>query len=65
VRGSIVLLLDVLDDVLILRPDDFHDDGTASRSSTCALHEANKKIDPTLLVDRLVAMTSRRPASRI
>lgn len=55
VLGSIVLLPDVLDDVaLILRPDDFYDDAHRMLFvHMCALHEANKKIDPTLLVDRL------------
>jgi replicative DNA helicase len=55
VLGSIVLLPDVLDDVvLMLRPDDFYDDAHRKLFvHMCALHEANKKIDPTLLVDRL------------
>jgi replicative DNA helicase len=55
VLGSIVLLPDVLDDViLIVRPDDFYDDAHRKLFvHMCALHEANKKIDPTLLVDRL------------
>jgi replicative DNA helicase len=55
VLGSVVLLPDVLDDViLIVRPDDFHDDAHRKLfEHMCALHEANKKIDPTLLVDRL------------
>ena len=55
VLGSIVLLPDVLDDVvLIIRPDDFYDDAHRRLfAHMCALHEANKKIDPTLLIDRL------------
>jgi replicative DNA helicase len=55
VLGSIVLLPDVLDDIaLILRPDDFYDDAHRRLFlHMCALHEANKKIDPTLLIDRL------------
>src|SRR5262245_59899598 len=55
VLGSIVLLPDVLDDlVLILRPDDFYDDAHRKLfAHMCALHEANRKIDPTLLIDRL------------
>lgn len=55
VLGSIVLLPDVLDDVvMILRPDDFYDDAHRKLFlHMCGLHEANKKIDPTLLIDRL------------
>ena len=55
VLGSIVLLPDVLDEiVLILRPDNFYDDAHQKLFvHMCALHESNKKIDPTLLVDRL------------
>jgi replicative DNA helicase len=55
VLGSVVLLPDVLDDVvLILRPDDFYDDAHRRLfGHMCALHEASKKIDPTLLIDRL------------
>src|ERR687892_2276164 len=55
VLGSIVLLPDVLDDVvLILRPDDFYDDAHRKLfAHMAALHEASKKIDPTLLIDRL------------
>jgi replicative DNA helicase len=55
VLGSIVLLPDVLDDVvMILRPDDFYDDAHRKLfTHMCALHEAGKKIDPTLLIDRL------------
>ena len=55
VLGSVVLLPDVLDDVvLIIRPDDFYDDAHRKLfSHMVALHESSKKIDPTLLVDRL------------
>jgi replicative DNA helicase len=55
VLGSIVLLPDVLDDVvMIVRPDDFYDDAHRRLfAHMCALHEANKKIDLTLLMDRL------------
>lgn len=55
VLGSIVLLPEVLDEViLILRPDDFYDDAHSKLYvHMCGLHEANKKIDPTLLADRL------------
>src|SRR5436190_15274908 len=55
VLGSIVLLPDVLDDVIqILRPDDFYDDAHRKLFlHMTALHESSKKIDPTLLVDRL------------
>ncbi len=55
VLGSIVLLPDVLDDVvMIIRPSDFYDEGHAKLfEHMCGLHESNKKIDPTLLVDRL------------
>ncbi len=55
VLGSIVLLPDVLDDVvLIVRPDDFYDDAHRKLfAHMVTLHEANKKIDPTLLIDRL------------
>ncbi|ADB17335.1 replicative DNA helicase [Pirellula staleyi DSM 6068] len=53
--GSIVLLPDVLDDVvMIVRSEDFYDDAHRKLfSHMCALHEGNKKIDPTLLIDRL------------
>jgi replicative DNA helicase len=55
VLGSIVLLPDVLDDVvMILRPDDFYDDAHRKLFvHMTALHEAGKKIDDTLLVNRL------------
>lgn len=53
--GSIVLLPDVLDDVvMIVRSEDFYDDAHKRLfTHMCALHEGNKKIDPTLLIDRL------------
>jgi replicative DNA helicase len=55
VLGSIVLLPDVLDDiVMILRPDDFYDDAHRLLFvHMTALHESGKKIDDTLLVNRL------------
>src|SRR5206468_1145803 len=55
VLGSIVLLPDVLDDVvMILRPDDFYDDAHRKLFvHMTALHEMGKKIDDTLLVNRL------------
>src|SRR3954466_2328790 len=55
VLGSIVLLPDVLDDiVMVLRPDDFYDDAHRKLfQHMVALHEAGKKIDDTLLVNRL------------
>src|SRR5438874_5522749 len=55
VLGSIVLLPDVLDDiVLLLRPDDFYDDAHRKLFvHMTALHESGKKIDDTLLVNRL------------
>src|SRR4051812_6306178 len=55
VLGSIVLLPDVLDDIVMaLRPHDFYDDahGILFEHMT-ALHESGKKIDGTLLVNRL------------
>ncbi|MBW8883191.1 MAG: replicative DNA helicase [Planctomycetia bacterium] len=55
VLGSIVLLPDVLDDVvMVLRPDDFYDDAHRKLFvHMTALHETGKKIDDTLLVNRL------------
>src|SRR6478752_10151875 len=55
VLGSIVLLPDVLDDVVMLvRPDDFYDDAHRKLFlHMVALHETGKKIDDTLLVNRL------------
>jgi replicative DNA helicase len=57
VLGSIILLPDVLDDVVMLvRPDDFYDDAHRKLfMHMVALHEAGKKIDDTLLVNRLKA----------
>lgn len=57
VLGSIVLLPDVLDDVsLLVRPEDFYDEAHRKLFQQMRdLHEANKKIDPTLLIDRLKA----------
>jgi replicative DNA helicase len=51
VLGSIVLLPDVLDDVImIVKPTDFYDEGHSKLfEHMCGLHESNKKIDPTLL----------------
>lgn len=55
VLGSIILLPDVLDEVvLILRPDDFFDDAHRRLFlHMCSLHESGKKIDDTLLLSRL------------
>lgn len=55
VLGSIVLLPDVLDDVvMIIRSEDFYDPAHQKLfAHMCALHEGSKKIDPTLLIDRL------------
>src|SRR5262249_58893286 len=55
VLGSIVLLPDVLDDVvMVLRPDDFYDDAHRKLFvHMTALHETGKKIDDTLLINRL------------
>jgi replicative DNA helicase len=55
VLGSIVLLPDVLDDVVMkVRPDDFYDDAHRKLfTHMVALHETGKKIDDTLLVNRL------------
>src|SRR5205809_7024054 len=55
VLGSIVLLPDVLDDIVMtLRPDDFYDDAHRKLFlHMTALHETGKKIDDTLLVNRL------------
>ncbi len=53
--GSLLLLPEACDEVaLLLRPDDFYD--TAHEriyGHVMALHDAGKKIDPTLLVQRL------------
>ena len=55
VLGSIMLLPDVCDDVaLILRGDDFHDDAHRKiYQHMLEMHESGRKIDPTLLVDKL------------
>lgn len=55
VLGSIMLLPDVCDDVaLILRPDDFYDDANRRLfEHMLAMHDAGRKIDLTLLVERL------------
>jgi replicative DNA helicase len=53
--GSIILLPDVLDDVIpIVRPDDFFDDAHRKLyTHLCELHESSKRIDVTILSDRL------------
>jgi replicative DNA helicase len=55
VLGSVILLPEVLDDVMIVvGSDDFHDDAHAAIFSAMAgLYGAGKKIDPTLLVNAL------------
>ena len=55
VLGSIMLLPDVCDEVaLILRPEDFYDDANCKLFEHMgAMHDAGKKIDITLLVNRL------------
>ena len=55
VLGSILINPEVLDDVaIILRTDDFFDDGhKALFAQMSEMHDAGKKIDITLLVDRL------------
>ena len=55
VLGSVMLLPDVCDDVaLILRPDDFYDDANRKLyQHMLAMHEEGRKIDLTLLVERL------------
>ena len=55
--GSLILLPELLDDVLLItKADDFYDDAHAKLFRHFqALHEAGKKIDSTLLVDRLKA----------
>jgi len=55
VLGSILLMPDVCDDVaMILRPDDFYDDANQRLFQQMQeMHDAGKKIDVTLLVDRL------------
>lgn len=55
VLGSIVLLPEVIDDIVMtLRSSDFYDEAHQKLfEHMCALHEGGKKIDPTLLIDRL------------
>lgn len=55
VLGSILLKPDACDDVaLILRSDDFYDDANRKLfEHMLAMHDAGRKIDLTLLVDRL------------
>ncbi|HTN74557.1 MAG TPA: replicative DNA helicase [Pirellulaceae bacterium] len=55
VLGSIMLLPEVIDDVaLIIRADDFYDDANRKIfKHMLELYESGKKIDPTLLVERL------------
>jgi len=55
VLGSIILNPDVCDDVaLILRPGDFYDDANRKLfEHMLAMHDAGKKLDHTLLVEKL------------
>lgn len=55
VLGSILLLPIVCDDVaLVLRPDDFYDDANrVLYSHMLEMHDAGRRIDTTLLVERL------------
>ena len=55
VLGCIMLLPDVCDEVaLLLRPDDFYDDAhRILYEHMIALHENGRRIDATLLIDRL------------
>jgi replicative DNA helicase len=55
VLGSILLLPDVCDDVaLITRPDDFYDEAHRTVfQQMLSMHEEGRKIDVTLLVERL------------
>lgn len=55
VLGSVFLLPDVLDDVAtIVGPEDFYDDAHAKLFRVMAeLHDEERKIDPTLTIDRL------------
>jgi replicative DNA helicase len=57
VLGSIVLLPSVMDEVLLIaKPEDFYDDAHAKLyRHFAAMHQAGKRIDPTLLIDRLRA----------
>ncbi len=55
VLGSILLVPQVCDDVtLILRPEDFYDDANQKLFAHLReMHDSGKRIDMTLLVDRL------------
>src|SRR5262245_34126033 len=55
VLGSILLLPTVCDDVaLVLRPEDFYDDANRTIfTHMLEMHDAGRKIDTTLLVERL------------
>jgi len=55
VLGSILLLPEVCDDVaLVLRPDDFYDDGNQRLyTHILAMYEHGQRIDLTLLINRL------------
>lgn len=57
VLGSMLLMPDVCDDVvMIIRPDDFFDDAHRKLfQHFVTMHEEGKKIDLTLLIDRLKA----------
>ncbi len=57
VLGSVMLMPDACDDVVnIVRPEDFHDPGHAKLyAHIMEMHNAGKKIDLTLLRERLVA----------
>ncbi|MFM7072192.1 MAG: DnaB-like helicase N-terminal domain-containing protein, partial [Planctomycetota bacterium] len=55
VLGSMMLMPDVIDDVVLeLRADDFYDDANRRVfDHMLALHDAGSKVDPVLLTDRL------------
>jgi replicative DNA helicase len=55
VLGSILLLPDVCDDVaLLIRSEDFHDEANRILfQHMLEMHESGRKIDPTLLIDKL------------
>jgi replicative DNA helicase len=55
VLGSILLLPEACDDVaMILRPDDFYDDAHEKiYQEMLAMHDAGRRVDHTLLVERL------------
>jgi replicative DNA helicase len=63
VLGSIFLKPDVCDELaLVLRPDDFYDEGHRKLfEHMLEMHEQGKKIDITLLVDRLKAAGDYEP----